>query len=107
MTIGGALRVLNDLLNADDIPFFYKPSIKAVMETIELTGNKSNTKELEQKSKIGHCKDCKYFEYDSVAKVGDIPLIVAHEICLKWGNGCKTKEDGYCFLFEPQESVNE
>ena len=52
--------------------------------------------------KTGRCKDCKYFEYDSVAKVDGIPLIVAHEICSKWGNGCKTREDGYCFLFEPQ-----
>lgn len=49
------------------------------------------------------CKDCKYFEYDSWTKHG-IPLIVAHEICSKWGNGCKTREDGYCFLFEPKES---
>ncbi len=57
-----------------------------------------------QESKTGHCKDCKYFEYDSVAKVEGIPLIVAHEICSKWGNGCKTREDGYCFLFEPRES---
>ena len=54
--------------------------------------------------KIGHCKKCKYFEYDSVAKVDGMPLIVAHEICKKWGDGCRTKEDGYCFLFEPQES---
>lgn len=59
---------------------------------------------LEQQPKTGHCKDCKYFEYDSVAKVDGIPLIVAHEICNKWGEGCKTKEDGYCFLFEPKES---
>lgn len=57
--------------------------------------------------KIGHCKDCKYFEYDSVAKVGGIPLIVAHEICNKWGDGCKTSEEGFCFLFEPQESEEE
>ena len=54
-------------------------------------------------SNIGHCKDCKYFEHDSVAKVDEIPLIVAHEICKRWGDGCKTKEDGYCFLYEPQE----
>ena len=54
--------------------------------------------------KMGRCKDCKYFEYDSVAKVDGIPLIVAHEICSKWGDGCKTKEDGYCYLFEPQET---
>ena len=57
-----------------------------------------------QKPKTGHCKDCKHFEYDSVAKVDGIPLIIAHEICNRWGNGCKTREDGYCFLFEPQES---
>lgn len=57
-----------------------------------------------QKSKTGHCKECKYFEYDSVAKVDGVPLIVAHEICNKWGDGCKTRENGYCFLFEPQES---
>ena len=47
-----------------------------------------------------HCKDCKYFEYDSVAEVDGIPLIVAHEICSRWGDGCKTNEDGYCFLGE-------
>ena len=59
---------------------------------------------LEQEPKTGHCKDCKYYEYDSVAKVDVVPLIVAHEICSRWGDGCKTNENGYCFLFEPQES---
>ena len=59
---------------------------------------------LEQEPKTGHCKDCKYFEYDSMAKVDGVPLIVAHEICSKWGDGCKTSEGGYCFLFESQES---
>ena len=53
--------------------------------------------------KMKRCKDCKYFEYDSVAKVDGIPLIVAHEICSRWGDGCKTSENGYCFLFEPKE----
>jgi len=60
-----------------------------------------------QEPKTGHCKGCKYFEYDSVAKVDGVPLIVAHEICSRWGDGCKTKENGYCFLFEPQESEDE
>lgn len=36
MTIGGALSELDNLLKADDIPFYYKPSIKAVMDTIAL-----------------------------------------------------------------------
>ena len=53
--------------------------------------------------KTGRCKDCKYFEYDSVAKVDGIPLIVAHEICTKWGDGCKTREDGFCYLAEKRE----
>ena len=60
--------------------------------------------ETDEKALTGQCKDCKHFEYDSVAKVDGIPLIVAHEICSRWGEGCKTREDGYCFLFEPQES---
>lgn len=52
---------------------------------------------------LPNCKECKYFEYDSVAKVDGVPLIVAHEICNRWGDGCKSREDGYCFLFEPRE----
>lgn len=36
MTIGGALSDLDNLLKADDIPCYYKPSIKAVMDTIAL-----------------------------------------------------------------------
>lgn len=57
--------------------------------------------------KPGLCKDCKFFETDSWAKVNGIPLIVAHEICNRWGDGCKTSEDGYCFLFEPKEGESE
>lgn len=59
---------------------------------------------LEQEPKTGHCKECKYLEYDRVVNVDGIPIIVAHEICKRWGDGCKTKEDGYCFLYEPKES---
>jgi hypothetical protein len=64
--------------------------------------------ELPMEAKIfGHCKDCKFFERDSVAKVDEMPLIVAHEICSKWGDGCKTKENGFCFMFEPRKSEEE
>ena len=64
----------------------------------------NEAKSVEPERKPGKCKECKYFEYDSVAKVNGMSLIVAHEICKRWGDGCKTKEDGYCFLYEPQES---
>lgn len=55
---------------------------------------------------IVRCKDCKYFEYDHMEDVEGypIPLILAHEICTKWGNGCKTSENGYCFMGERKES---
>lgn len=52
--------------------------------------------------KTGRCKDCQYFQHDSIAIVDGIPLIVAHEICTTWGDGCKTREDGYCFMYTPK-----
>ena len=86
----------------------YKENIKAILECY-FTGFKEEiidsacNRILEQEPKTGHCRECKYFEYDSLAKVNGIPLIVAHEICSRWGDGCKTTEDGYCFLYEPAE----
>ncbi len=35
MTINGVIDHLNTLLNADDVPFYYKPTIKKIIETIE------------------------------------------------------------------------
>ena len=44
MTIGGALSELNNLLKAEDIPFYYNPSIKAVMDTIALSNSENPSK---------------------------------------------------------------
>lgn len=52
---------------------------------------------------IVRCKDCKHFEYDHVENINGIPLIVAHEICTRWGDGVKTSENGYYFLAERKE----
>lgn len=53
---------------------------------------------------LTRCKDCKYFELDYIDKGAmSIPLIMAHEICTRWGNGCKTSSDGYCFMAERKE----
>lgn len=49
------------------------------------------------------CKDCKHFESNHIEKVNGIPLIVAHEICKRWGDGCKTSENGWCFMAERKE----
>lgn len=52
---------------------------------------------------IIRCRDCKHFELDHWEKANGIPLIVAHEICMKWGDGCKTSPDGFCFMAEKKE----
>lgn len=49
------------------------------------------------------CRDCKHFEYNHIENVNGIPLIVAHEICMRWCEGAKTSENGYCFLAERRE----
>ena len=50
--------------------------------------------------KVVQCKECKHFELDSMDMINGILLIVAHEICSFWGNGCKTEPEGYCFAGE-------
>ena len=47
------------------------------------------------------CKDCGFFEvnhFDKVAELDNMPLITAHNICRRWGNGCQTSPDGFCFM---------
>ena len=36
MTIGGAIAELQNLINADDVPFYYKGGIQKVIETIQM-----------------------------------------------------------------------
>lgn len=47
-----------------------------------------------------HCKDCKYYHEDFWGEIDGLPIIIAHQICSKWGNGCKTLENGYCHFGE-------
>lgn len=54
---------------------------------------------------VVRCKDCKFFETDHLEAVNGIPLIVAHEICTRWGLGCKTSADGFCFLAERRDDA--
>lgn len=94
--------------NADEVvPAIYRkikslPPVNPKEETVTEFADRCR-----ECGKMKRCRDCKYFEYNSVAKVDGIPLIVAHEICSKWGDGCKTSEDGYCFLFEPKKGSKE
>lgn len=47
---------------------------------------------------VVRCKHCHFFEPDHWETVSGVPLIVAHNICTRWGKGCQTAEDGFCFM---------
>ena len=53
---------------------------------------------------IIRCKECKHFHYDMPYVIQGVPVL-GHEVCDAWGDGCKTDENGYCFLAE--RSTNE
>ena len=48
---------------------------------------------------IIRCRDCRHFEHDHPYIIQGVPVL-GHEVCNAWGNGCKTDENGYCFLAE-------
>ena len=52
---------------------------------------------------IVHCKDCKWFELDVWGELNGIPVIVAHEMCKFWGNGCKTNPNAFCSYGERRD----
>ena len=53
MTIQGAIAELQNLLNADDVPFYYKGGIQKVIETIQMEMVAEQTKTREQRRCIG------------------------------------------------------
>lgn len=52
---------------------------------------------------VVRCRECKHFQLNSWGTVNGVPLILAHEICDFWANGCKTNQDGYCFAGERKD----
>ena len=55
---------------------------------------------------VVRCKDCRHFEYDHPYIIQGIPVL-GHEVCNAWGGGCKTDENGYCFMAERRDGENE
>lgn len=48
---------------------------------------------------LTRCRDCKYFHLDMPYVIQGIPVL-GHKVCDAWGDGCKTDQDGYCFMAE-------
>lgn len=57
--------------------------------------------------KIVLCKDCKFCDPDVFGEKDGVLMIVAHNICNKWGEGCQTTDHGYCFLGKEKGAVDE
>lgn len=52
------------------------------------------------------CKDCKHFEIkDWWGDFNGVPILASSDCptCNKWGDGCMTKPDGYCFMAERKD----
>lgn len=60
MTILEVLNELNNLLKADDIPIYYKPSIKAIMDNVKLEQNKKTCKGCLYEMNSGFEEECHY-----------------------------------------------
>ena len=45
---------------------------------------------------VVRCKDCKHFHLDYFGEVNGVNIIVAHEICDLWAEGCRTTQDTFC-----------
>ena len=58
MTIQGAINELVNLLNADDVPFYYKGGIQKVIETIQMELIAEQTEP--NSSEKPTCEDCKH-----------------------------------------------
>lgn len=69
---------------------------------VQPTVEQPQTNATENMAEIVRCKDCKYFLYDKIYMVEGLPLM-GNLVCEKWGNGCRTDENGYCFMGERKE----
>ena len=94
MTIGGAIAELQNLLNADDVPFYYKGGIEKVIETIRMeTADRKTEPQTNADQHVQHvesvetmsCEECKHWIFTS-----------------QWGWFCPLKGQDECH-YEPIE----
>ena len=51
---------------------------------------------------VVRCKDCKHYLRNKIHVIEGIPLM-CNEVCEKWGGGCRTDENGFCYMGERSE----
>lgn len=73
----------------------YKQHVEALDTAIKVLS-------AQPEQEIIHCRDCKHYELKRVLLIQDL-TVIRREICHAWGEGCKTDQDGFCFLAERKE----
>lgn len=48
---------------------------------------------------VTRCKDCKHYLRNKIYVIEGMP-IMGNQVCEKWGDGCRTDENGFCFMGE-------
>lgn len=51
---------------------------------------------------VVRCKDCKYYLRNKIYAIEGMP-IMGNKVCKKWGGGCATDENGFCYMGERRE----
>ncbi len=69
MTIQGAIAELQNLLEVDDIPFYYKGGIKKVIETIQM--DLADRKTENSSEKPNNCETCKQNKLEWYSEICD------------------------------------
>ena len=97
---------MNDLISryvAIDVVHKWLSSVFGINSTDNSIGVFKRLRQLPSaQPEIVRCKDCKHFEYDHLYVIQGLPVI-GHLVCNKWGDGCRTDENGYCFMAERRE----
>ena len=106
MTIQGAMNelimvCLDDMLNADDIPIYYKGAIKKVIETMNdyIDGKDDYIKRKTDVVSVVRCKDCKHVTTDATCCL----------VCGRSGMGLKpyhVYHDDFCSYGEFDKDIN-
>lgn len=52
---------------------------------------------------VVRCRDCKHYLRNKIYVVDGMPLM-GNQVCEKWGDGCRTDENGFCFMGERREA---
>lgn len=82
-----------------EIPLTKQKDIDAVVEYLAERIKRLKDLPAADVAEVVRCRDCKHFELDKPYVIQGVPIL-GHEVCNVWGDGCKTDQNGFCFMAE-------